>query len=268
LIKFLRRCFVKILVCVKQVPDMDSRFRPNAAGVWFDESDLDWRMNEYDEYAIEQALQLKEQLGEAPEVTVLSIGPERVLEVIRKALAMGCDRGIHVSDPEVVFKDPWQIAGIVAACAGEEGFDLVFTGMQSQDRGSAQVGVYAAELMGIPCVTTLVGFSFDDGMITARRELEGGARGVVKLGPPALFTCQSGLNSPRYPTLPNILKSRKKEIRTIPVEDLQASTPLSVTTGFYPPARKGSGIVLEGEMNCLVDSLMEILRGKCAAVRL
>jgi len=259
---------MKILVCVKQVPDMDSRFRPDAAGVWFDEADLDWRMNEYDEYAIEQALQLKEQLGEAPEVTVLSIGPDRVLEVIRKALAMGCDRGVHILDPEISMKDPWQVAGIIAACAGGEGFDLVFTGMQSQDRGSAQVGVIAAELMGIPCVTTLVGFSFDNGVITARRELEGGARGVVRLRSPALFTCQSGLNFPRYPTLPNILKSRKKEIRTIPVEEFPTSAPLSATTGFYPPARKGSGIVLEGELSCLVDRLMEILRGKCAAVRL
>jgi electron transfer flavoprotein beta subunit len=264
----LGRRFVKILVCVKQVPDLDSRFRPNASGIWFDEADLDWRMNEYDEYAVEQTLLLKEQLGDATEVTVLSIGPDRVLEVIRKALALGCDRGVHVLDPEISMKDPWQVAGIVAACAGEEGFDLVFTGMQSQDRGSAQVGVLAAEMLGIPCVTTLVGFSFDDGVITARRELEGGTRGIVKLGPPALFTCQSGLNSPRYPTLPNILKSRNKEIRTILVEELPASAPLSATTGFYPPARKGSGKVLEGELNGLVERLMEILRGKCAAVRL
>jgi electron transfer flavoprotein beta subunit len=253
---------MKILVCVKQVPDMDSRFKANAAGVWFDEADLAWRMNEYDEYAVEQALQLKEQLEEAPEVTVLSIGPDRVVDVIRKALALGCDRGVHVLDPDAVSKDPWQVAGIIAGYAGGEGFDMIFTGMQSQDRGSAQVGVIAAELLGIPCVTTLVGFSFDEGVITARRELEGGARGVVRLRPPALLTCQSGLNFPRYPTLPNILKSRKKEIRTIPVEELQASAPLSVTTAFYPPVRKGGGIVLEGELNYLVDRLMEILRGK------
>ncbi len=253
---------MKILVCVKQVPDMDSRFRPNAAGVWFDEADLAWRMNEYDEYAVEQALQLKEQFGEVPEVTVLSIGPDRVLEVIRKALALGCDRGVHISDAKVSLKDPWQVAGIIADYAKEERYDLIFTGMQSQDRGSAQVGVFVAELLGIPCVTTLVGFSFDDGVITARRELEGGTRGVVRLTPPALFTCQSGLNFPRYPTLPNILKSKKKDIRTIPVEELPALAPLSVTTGFYPPARKGSGMVLEGELNCLVDRLMEILRGK------
>lgn len=259
---------MKILLCVKQVPDMDSRFRPNAAGVWFDETDLAWRMNEYDEYAVEQALLLKEQLGETPEVTVLSIGPDRVLDVIRKALAMGCDRGVHVMDPEISMRDPWQVAGIIAAYAGEERFDLIFTGMQSQDRGSAQVGLLAAELLGISCVTTLVDFSFDEGVIIAKRELERGARGVVKLRPPALFTCQTGLNIPRYPTLPNILRSRKKEIRTIPAEKLPVSPPLAAMTGFYPPARKGSGIVLEGELNGLVDRLMEILRGKCAAVKL
>jgi electron transfer flavoprotein beta subunit len=258
---------MKILVCVKQVPDMDSRFRPSAAGTWFDETDLDWRMNEYDEYAVEQALQMKEQLGEAPEVTVLSIGPDRVPEVIRKTLAMGCDRGVHILDPEISMKDPRQVAGIIADYAVGEEFDLIFTGMQSQDRGSAQVGVIVAELLGLSCVTTIVGFAYDNGIITVKRELEGGGRGVVRLRPPALFTCQSGLNSPRYPTLPNILKSRKKEILTIPVDKFPASPPLSITIGFYPPTRKGSGIVLEGDVNLVADSLLEILRGKCTAVR-
>jgi electron transfer flavoprotein beta subunit len=258
---------VKILVCIKQVPDLDSRFRPNANGVWFDETDLAWLMNEYDEYAVEQAILLKEQLGEAPEVTVLSVGPDRALDVLRKALALGCDSGVHIRDAEASLKDPWQIAGIIAAYAKEEGFDLVFTGMQSRDRGSAQVGVLIAELLGINCVTTIVDFVFDNGVITVKRELEGGSRGVVRLRAPALFTCQSGLNTPRYPTLPNILKSRKKEIRTIPVKDLPASVPLSVTTGFYPPTRNESGIVLEGELDSLADEVAEILRGKCAAVR-
>ena len=188
---------MKILVCVKQVPDMESRFKPNSAGTWYDEADLAWRMNEYDEYAVEQAVKLKEQLGDAPEVTVLSIGPDRVVEAIKKALAMGCDRGVHVQDPAALLKDPWQIAGIIANYAREQGFDLIFTGMQSQDRGSAQVGVTVAELLGIASTTTLVGFAYDDGLITAKRELEGGIKGVVKLRTPALVTCQLGLNIPR-----------------------------------------------------------------------
>ena len=194
--------YMKILVCVKQVPDLESRFKPNAAGIWYDEADLAFRMNEYDEYAVEQAVRLREQQGDTADVTVLSIGPDRVGETIKKALAMGCDRGVHVQDPTALLKDPWQIAGIIAAVATDKGFDLIFTGMQSQDRGSAQVGVLVAELLGISCATTLVGFAYEDGTVTARRELEGGIKGVVKLKLPALVTCQLGLNVPRYPTLP------------------------------------------------------------------
>src|SRR5512145_1227914 len=116
---------MKILVCVKQVPDMSSRFRPDGAGTWYAEAELAFRVNEYDECAIEQAIKLKEQLGGAPEVTALSIGPARVGEAIRKALAMGCDRGLHVDDPEPAQRDPFQIASIIAAHAREGGHDLI-----------------------------------------------------------------------------------------------------------------------------------------------
>ena len=129
---------MKILVCIKQVPDLESRFKPNAGGTWYDEADLAFRMNEYDEYAVEQAVQLREQVGEGAELTVLSIGPDRVVEAIKKALAMGCDNAVHVQDPAAAGKDPWQIASIIATFANGKGFDLVFTGMQSQDRGSAR----------------------------------------------------------------------------------------------------------------------------------
>lgn len=258
---------MKILVCIKQVPDMESRFRPNGAGVWFDESDLAFRMNEYDEYAVEQAVQVKEELGGAPEVTVLSIGPDRVVEAMKKALAMGCDRGVHVKDVAAATRDPWQIASVVAAYAQGKGFDLIFTGMQSQDRGSAQVGVTAAELLKIPCTTTAVGFEFRDGAVTVRRELEGGAKGVVKMKAPALVTCQLGLNVPRYPTLPNIMKAKKKEIETIPVESLLKAEPLARTASFHPPAKKGRGTVLEGDVKEMAERLVGMLREKTTVLR-
>ena len=258
---------MKILVCIKQVPDMESRFKPAASGVWYDESDLAWRMNEYDEYAVEQAVQLREQLGEGCELTVLSIGSDRVGEAIKKALAMGCDRGVHVQDDAAATKDPWQIASIIAAYAKEQGYDLIFTGMQSQDRGSAQVGVTVAEDLGYACATTLVGFAYDNGTVTAKRELEGGIKGVVKLTTPALVTCQLGLNIPRYPTLPNIMKAKKKEIQTIAVSELLKEEPLAATVSFHPPARKGGGIVLEGDVGVLVDQLMGILKEKTAVLR-
>ncbi|UFS70021.1 electron transfer flavoprotein subunit beta/FixA family protein [Geomonas sp. RF6] len=258
---------MKILVCVKQVPDMESRFIPDKNGVWYSETDLAYRMNEFDEYAVEQAIRLKEQVGDSADVTVLSIGPDRVVEAIKKALAMGCDRGVHVKDPEVHLKDPWQVASIIAAFAKGKGFDIIFTGVQSQDRGSAQVGVTVAELIDYACTTTLVGFEYADGVVTARRELEGGTKGIVKLPLPALVTCQLGLNVPRYPTLPNIMKAKKKELDVIPVADLSTEAPLAQTVSFYPPAKKGAGMILEGEAGDLATKLYSVLKEKTSVVR-
>lgn len=258
---------MKILVCIKQVPDMESRFKLNSEGTWYDESDLAFRMNEYDEYAVEQAVQLKEQLGGEPEITVLSIGPDRVVEALKKALAMGADRAVQVKDDKYYQKDPWQVASVIAGHAAGQGYDLVFTGMQSQDRGSAQVGVTVAELLGFGCATTLVGFAYDAGVITAKRELEGGSKGVVKLKLPAVVTCQLGLNTPRYPTLPNIMKAKKKEILVQPVSELLKEAELTGTGGMYPPAKRGGGIVIEGEVNDQLDKLMGILKEKTTVLR-
>jgi electron transfer flavoprotein beta subunit len=258
---------MKLLVCIKQVPDLESRFKPDAAGVWFSDADMAFRMNEYDEYAVEQAVRLREQLGDSAELTVLSIGPDRVVEAIKKALAMGADRAVHIQDPAVHLKDPWQIASIIACHAKDQNFDVIFTGMQSQDRGSAQVGVSLAEQLGIACATTLVGFMYDNGTITAKRELEGGIKGIVRLKTPALVTCQLGLNTPRYPTLPNIMKAKKKEISTIPVSELLKEDALTRTLSFHPPAKKGGGLVLEGDVAEQVDRVIGILKEKTAVLR-
>ncbi len=258
---------MKLLVCIKQVPDLESRFKANAEGVWYNEADLAFRMNEYDEYAVEQAVQLREKRGDGCELTVLSIGPDRVVEAIKKSLAMGCDNAAHIQDPDASSKDPWQIASIISAYAKDKGFDVIFTGMQSQDRGSAQVGVTVAEQLGFACTTTIIGFAYDSGTITAKRELEGGIKEVVKLKTPALVTCQLGLNIPRYPTLPNIMKAKKKEITVIPVGDLLKEDKLATTTSFHPPAKKGGGIVLEGDVADLVEKVIALLKDKTAVLR-
>jgi electron transfer flavoprotein beta subunit len=224
-------------------------------------------MNPFDEIAVEEAVRLREKLGDSCTLTVLSIGTERVGEAIKKALAMGADNAVHVLDSDAAGKDPWQIASIIAAYAGGENFDIIFTGMQSQDRGSAQVGVAVAELLNYSCATTLVGFSCDNGVITAKRELEGGIKGVVKLPLPALVTCQLGLNVPRYPTLPNIMKAKRKEITLLDVATLLREDSLAATTSFHPPAKKGGGIVLEGDAGELVDKVIAILKEKTAVLR-
>ncbi|MFH0784382.1 MAG: electron transfer flavoprotein subunit beta/FixA family protein [Pseudomonadota bacterium] len=255
---------MNILVCIKQVPDMESKFKVNGEGSWYDSADLAWRMNEYDEYAVEQAVQLKEQT--AGDLTVLCIGPERVKETMKKALAMGCDRGIHVADDESFKKDPISIASIIAEHAGSKSYDIIFTGMQSQDRGSAQVGVLAAEILGISCVTTIVSFMFADGTITVKRELEGGVKAVVKVPVPALVTCQLGLNTPRYPTLPNIMKAKKKELLSVPVANLLNVSAYQETKTLYFPEKKGGGLILEGDIAELADRLIKILKEKTAVL--
>ena len=248
---------MKILVCIKQVPDLESKFKVNAAGTWYSDQDLAWRMNEYDEYAVEQAVQLKEQTG--GELVVVCLGPERVKEPIKKALAMGADRGVHLQDDASHAKDPFAVASALAAYAQGESFDVVFTGMQSQDRGSAQVGLILAELLGIDAVSTVVGFAYADGAVTVRRELEGGQKAVVKVRLPALFTCQLGLNTPRYPTLPNIMKAKKKELAVVPAA---AVASLSTTLKVAYPEKKGGALVLEGEPASLAEQLIGLLKTK------
>jgi electron transfer flavoprotein beta subunit len=253
---------MKILACVKQIPDMASKFKPNAAGNWFAEDDLAFRLNEYDEYAIEEAVGLREK-GAATEAVALTIGPARAAEALKKALAMGCDRAVHVQDDAAHLKDPWQIASLLAAWVRKEDFELVFTGMQSQDRGSAQVGPLLAEMLGWSCVTTVIGFRLDGSDITAKRELEGGAKGVVKTRLPAVITCQLGLNTPRYPTLPNIMQARKKPVEVVSAQDLSPEGALSVTEEFRAPAKKGKALLLEGgDPAALAGRLLEILKEK------
>jgi electron transfer flavoprotein beta subunit len=258
---------MKILVCIKQVPDMESGFRINAEGTWYDDTDLAFRMNEYDEYAVEQAIQIKEQLGGQADITVVSVGPARVTETIKKALAMGADRGIHIQDDGSWQRDPWQIASLIADFARDKGFDLIFTGMQSQDRSSAQVGPLIAELLGFACVTTVIGFALSGDQVTVHRELEGGLKAMVRFKLPGVVTCQLGLNTPRYPTLPNIMKAKQKELLVLPAAELLKEDSLSATQKMYRPEKKSSGLVLEGGVDDMADKLVVLLKEKTTILR-
>ena len=256
---------MKILVCIKRVPDMESKFKVDAGGTWYEKTDLAWRMNEYDEYAVEQAVQLKEQ-EEGADLTVLCIGGDQVKETMKKALAMGCDRGAHIADDNSSSKEPFEIAGIIAEYAKDKGFDLVFTGMQSQDRGSAQVGILVAELLDIPGISTIVDFVYSEGEVKVKRELEGGVKACVTVQAPLVVTCQLGLNTPRYPTLPNIMKAKKKELLSLPVEDLLKVDSRQETAKIYFPEKKGGGLILEGDAPELVAKLIQILKEKTAVL--
>jgi electron transfer flavoprotein beta subunit len=206
---------MKIAVCIKQVPSRDWQHRLNDAGTWIRDDEATFEMNEPDAYALEEALRLKESHG--GEVVVCSAGPARVAQVIREALARGADRAIHVDDERLAQADAFLVAGALASAMRDEAFDLVLTGLQSDDQGLAQTGVLLAELLDRPHATIVMEVRVDGARVRVKRELEGGWFQWVAMPLPAVLTVQSGINQLRYATLKGIMGAKKKEIRAAPM---------------------------------------------------
>jgi electron transfer flavoprotein beta subunit len=212
-VSFTERRFVKIGVCVKQVPAKDAPLAIADASAWIRESDIGFETNEPDGFALEEALRLKEKHG--GEVVVISMGPERAKQAIKEALAKGAERGIHVADSEFYKLDPLTSARSLAAAIEKENFDLILTGLQSEDQGFGQTGVLLAELLGRPHATIIMAIEVTDGRMKLKRELEAGWFQWVELPLPAVITIQSGINKPRYATLKGIMAAKKKDIATV-----------------------------------------------------
>ncbi len=216
---------MKIAVCVKQVPAKDAPLTIDAGGAWIRETDIGFEMNEPDTYALEEALRLKEKHG--GEVVAVSMGPERVKQTIKEALAKGADRGIHVADDKFYQLDPLASARSLAAAIQKENFDLVLTGLQSDDHGFGQTGVLLAELLGLPHATIIMQIEVLEGRMKLKRELEAGWFQWVELPLPAVLTIQSGINKVRYATLKGIMAAKKREIATIAREPLGVASELT-----------------------------------------
>src|SRR5580693_1563650 len=202
---------MNIIVCIKQVPAKDAPLSIN--GNWIKESDIGFEMNEPDSYALEEGLRLKEK--HSGEVIALSMGPERVKQTIKEALAKGADRGVHIADDNAHTLDPLGAAKYLAAAIAREKPDLVLTGLQSEDQGFGQTGVLLAELLGLPHATIIMQIDAQGGSLRVKRELEAGWFQSVELPMPAVLTIQSGINKVRYATLKGIMAAKKKEIATI-----------------------------------------------------
>jgi len=209
---------VKILACIKQVPAKDAPLAIAEGGAWIREADVSFEMNEPDSFALEEALRLKEKHG--GEVVVLSMGPERVKQTIKEALAKGADRGIHIADDIFCELDPLGSARSLAAAIAKESPDLVLTGLQSDDHGFGQTGVLLAALLGLPHATLIMQIEVTDGRMKLKRELEAGWFQWVEAPLPAVLTIQSGINKVRYATLKGIMAAKKKELATISRESL------------------------------------------------
>ena len=212
---------MKIAVCIKQVPTREWQPRLNDAKTWIREQDVSYEMNEPDAYALEEALRLREKHG--GEVVVVSAGPARAQQVIREALARGADRALHVEDNALGAADAFAAAAALSNAMAEEKFDLVLTGLQSDDQGHAQFGPVLAAKLGMPHSTIIMAVEVNgqpspgsgQGELRVKRELEGGWFQYVTMPLPALLTIQSGINQLRYATLKGIMAAKKKEIKKV-----------------------------------------------------
>jgi electron transfer flavoprotein beta subunit len=250
---------MKIAVCVKQVPAKDAPLRIAEDGLWIRETDIGYEMNEPDSFALEEALRLKEKHG--GEVVAISMGPERAKQTIKEALAKGADRGIHVADDKFFLLDPLGAAKSLAAALRKESFDLILTGLQSDDLGAGQTGVLLAELLGLPHATIIMQIEVQDGRVKLKRELEAGWFQWVELPLPAVISIQSGINKVRYASLKGIMAAKKKEIVTIPRESLGvAHEPTEKVERIYVPQKTKKTEFITGTPKEEAAKLLEKLR--------
>ena len=236
---------MKVFVCIKQVPDTETKIKLNADAKSIDTNGVKWILCPYDEFAVEEAIRFKEK-NPGTVLTVISAGPDRVVDSLRTALAMGCDEAIHVATSEKT--DSYIVAKSLARTIEKNGpAHLVFTGKQAIDDDAAQVHQAMAEFLNLPAVTVVLRAQYGS-TISAEREIEGGNLECYDIPTPCVIAAQKGMNEPRYASLPNIMKAKKKEIKKIALSDLDVSE-TQLKTGIKMitlPAERGACKMIPG----------------------
>jgi electron transfer flavoprotein beta subunit len=246
-------------VCIKQVADTETRVKVAADGKTLDPAGVTWILNPYDEFALEQALRIKEKLG-AGEVVVISLGGAGIQTTLRNALAMGADRAIHLK-VDAAAPDSLAVAKALAAELGPLEPGLVWFGKQAVDDDAAQVGPMVAELLGLPCVTVVAAMELQGQSATIEREIEGG-REIVEVQLPAVLAADKGLNEPRYASLKGIMAAKKKPIEEKTVE---LGPPNLELVSLALPSARGQGRIV-GEGLAGVDELVRVLRDEAKVI--
>jgi electron transfer flavoprotein beta subunit len=259
---------MKIIVCVKQVPDTETRIRIAPDGKGIVEQDVNWIVSPYDEFAIEEALRLKEKQG--GEVVLVGLGPDRVQTALRNGLAMGADSAVHLKDPLFDQTDTLGVArALAAAIKGLAPFDLVLTGQQGVGGDHSQVPGMLAELLDVPQVTTVVKLEVGDGKATAEREIEG-AHEQWETSLPALLSAQKGLNEPRYASLKGIMAAKKKMIDVKDAAALgldgEALKPLTHVVGLELPPARATVRMIEGDPATQAKELIRLLHEEAKVI--
>jgi len=263
---------VNVIVCMKQVPDTETliKVKPDGSGIVTD--DIKYVMNPYCEFAVEESLRIKEKQGGAS--ILVTMGPARAVEALRTGLAMGADRSVHLNDPAFEGADGYSTAKALAEAIKKEPFDLILCGKQAVDDDMAQVGPSLAEILNLPHVTliTKLEFSADKKKARVEREVDGGKE-VIEVSLPAVFTCQKGLNEPRYASLPGIMKAKKKEVKVLnlaalglPADQVGAAGAKVKILRYSAPPSRPPGKIITGEVLEAAQKLVKLLREEAKVI--
>lgn len=251
---------MKIVVLAKQTFDTEAKITLDAAGK-INREGVNLIMNPYDEFAVEEALRLKEKHG--GEVTVVSFGGPKAPDILRQALAMGADKAVHVGDENLSEIDEHTTATILAKVLSGLEYDLILAGWRAIDDGSAQVAGRVAEILNLPMVNMVTRLEIDGGKAVASREIEGGYE-VVEVPLPAVITAQKGLNEPRYPTMKGIMQAKKKPMQKLTLSELglepEKVAPKVRARKYFLPSPRAQGKILTGEPAEAAAELVRLLR--------
>jgi electron transfer flavoprotein beta subunit len=234
-----------IIACIKQVPNTDTKIRLKPDGSGIDEKSIEWVINPYDEFGVEEALRMKEKFG--GEVTIVSLGPARAVKAIRTALAMGADRAFYINDPVFDGADAYMTAKALAAVIKTIPYDIIFCGQRAIDDDSGQVGAILAALLDIPQVTVATKVDVEGNFIKVVRPVEG-AELLIESPLPCVITAHKGLNKPRFPSLPQIINARKKPVEVKDAATLGVSMDVKAEVlGTMPPSARPPGKIISGD---------------------
>jgi electron transfer flavoprotein beta subunit len=259
---------MEIYVCIKRVADTSEvEIAVDRNGLSLLEDDFSWDLNEWDNFAIEAAVQWKEKHGAT--VTALTVGGQEAEEVLRRALAMGCDQAWHLNDPSFEGSDGWGLARILSAALAEKPIDLLLFGAVSADQGRGQVGGFVAGMLNLPLVSLATDLQMEGTNAIVRHEVENGLERVLEVDLPAVITVQTGINEPRYVSIRGIRKVAALEIPTysaaqIGLDPAQVGQPGSRVRleEIFLPAQGDGALILDGSDSEKVDQLVEILQQK------
>ncbi|MBT8370494.1 MAG: electron transfer flavoprotein subunit beta/FixA family protein [Deltaproteobacteria bacterium] len=251
-------------MCVKQVPESEIPIQIDDFTGWIKEDTItEFRMNRLDEYAVEEALLIKESIV-GTRIDVITVGPARCDEVVRRAVGMGADYGVHIQTASEGYQSSLEVAAWIADFARGKNYALILTGVMSEDSMQGQVGPMLATRLGFSWATSVIfeKIASDKKSIYVEREIEGGHRDTLKLKLPAVITIQSGINTPRWPSLSNLLRANSQELERIDISAPAKFQQMEYLAEVVYPQKSRAGLVLSGSLQEKADHLLMILREK------